>query len=62
MKTVDRLLELMGDFGEWIVSKSRKKSNAVILVILSLISPLAFIFVSSIIVHFYRQGKKSRRN
>ena len=51
---------LVANFGEWLYKVSRNKSNAILLVILALFSPLGFIFASSLIAYAYRKGKKKR--
>ncbi len=54
------IVKLASDFGGWLYKASKKKSNVVILVVLSFFSPLGFIFASSLIAYAYRKGKKKR--
>ncbi|MBI2005427.1 MAG: hypothetical protein HYS80_01555 [Candidatus Aenigmarchaeota archaeon] len=54
------IVKLASDFGEWLYKKSRKKSNVIILVVLSFFSPLGFVFASSLIAYAYRKGKNKR--
>ena len=60
MIAMNVVIKLASDFGEWLYKASRNKSNAVTLVVLSLFSPLGFVFASSLIAYAYRKGKKKR--
>ena len=60
MIVMNAIVKLASDFGEWLYNSSKKKSNAVILVVLSFFSPLGFVFASSLIAYAYRKGKKKR--
>lgn len=60
MMIMNFIVKLSSDFGEWLYKTSRKKSNAIILVILSFFSPLGFVFSTSLIAYAYRKGKKKR--
>ena len=54
------IVKLASDFGEWLHNTARNKTNAIILVLLSIVSPLGFIFAASLIAYAYRKGKKKR--
>lgn len=58
MKTERKILDIAVDFGEWLVEKSKKKNNAIIIVILSIFSPLAFLFSACMIAYNYRKSKR----
>ena len=54
------VVKFAADFGEWLTKAAKKKTNAIILVILAVFSPLGFIFASGLIAYAYRKGKKKR--
>lgn len=56
----NRIVKFSSDLGGWLSEKSKKKTNAIILVILSILSPIGFIFATSLIAYSYRKGKKKR--
>ena len=58
MGLIKKIVYLAADLGEWLETTSRKKSNAIILVILAIIAPIGFLFATSLIAHSYRKGRK----
>ena len=52
-----KVVDIAADLGDWLVEKSKKKRNAIILTIISLLSPLGFIFAASMIARSYRKRK-----
>ncbi len=60
MIVMNVIVKLASDFGEWLYKKARKKSNVVVLFVLSFFSPLGFVFASSLLAYAYRKGKKKR--
>ncbi len=51
------IISLAADFGDWLTRMSKNKTNAIILVILSIISPLGFLFATCMIANNYRKNK-----
>lgn len=55
-----KLYNLFADLGDWLIKKSKDKENAIILVILCLISPLNLFFAVSFIASAYRKKNKRK--
>ena len=52
------LFNLFADLGDWLIDKVKKKDNAIILGVLSILSPIGFIFAISFIMSVYRKRRK----
>jgi len=52
------LFNLFADLGDWLAGQSRNRDRAIILVIISIFSPLGFLFASSFIASVYRKRLK----
>jgi len=57
---MNAVVELAADFGEWLEKIAKNKTNAIITVVLSIFSPLGFVFAASLIANAYRKRKKKR--
>jgi hypothetical protein len=52
------LFNLFADLGDWLVNKAKNKDTAIILGVLSIFTPIGFIFAISFIMSVYRKRKK----
>lgn len=52
------LFELFANLGDWLTKEAKNRDNAIILGVLSILSPIGFIFAISFIMSVYRKRKK----
>jgi hypothetical protein len=52
------IFDFFADFGDWLFKVAKKRNNAIVIVILSIFSPIGLIFVGSFVASIYRKRRK----
>jgi hypothetical protein len=52
------LFNFFANFGDWLTKEAKKKDAAIILIVLSIFSPIGFLFATGFIISILRKRKK----